>query len=406
MRNGIAAIGSTVVSGFSNVLIQLLAARLLSTDEYALFAIGSATILFLLGLARAVIGDTDLIRGDRMRDRGVVAAAYVIALSGIAAGVLTIVAAVLVSHPAVMVVGIALLLSPMFVLQDTARFRAFRVAKAWWALLSDSVVLVIGAAALIAPVHIGGGAAGLLAVWGISSGVGFCVVIRPLQYLAKVSDVVGWWRGNRDLVTPGGIEYVLTTTAPYMLNWVILGLGGAGALAGYRIVQLVFGSLGNLAQGIGAFELPRISVAPTRRSLRLFLVRNGLMLMVPAVMLFVIISHLPSRYGTLLFGESWYGVSAFILAGALHGFVNALMVSGFQVLRIQGEARYSLVVRIGTVILIPILSFGLGSAFGAVGIAWSLALVAVIGYLARLTRILTSSWGASTTGRVGEGVPG
>lgn len=388
MKTSISAVASTAISGLSNVILQLFAARLLSAEEYAKFAIAAATILFFVGLSRTLVGQTDLIRGDRESDRGVVAAAFVLALfSGVIGIALALVNAVSWDDT-LFIIGIALLVSPCFILQDSARFRAFRVARSHWALVSDLVAFLLTAGLFLGFTERWSSAVGLLLVWGGTTGVGFVILVRPLHYVARLEHSAAWCSSNRDLLIPGGLEYLLQTTVPYLLNWVILIMGGAGALAGYRIVQLIFGSLGNLAQGSCAFELPRISASPTRRSIVGFLVRNALVLAIPAIVLYIVIDYLPDESGTAVFGDSWRGVPTFLLAGAIHGFVNALLVSSFQAIRILGEARYSLVVRVVTVMLIPVVSLWFGTMYGAVGIAWGLALVTLLGYIARLARIV------------------
>lgn len=396
-RNSVAAVASTVVSSSANVLIQLLGARLLTVDAYARFVLAAATILFVVGLSGNTIGQIDLIRGNRGPDTRFPAAALVFSFLTLIGGIALSVAAWGIGNNTLLIIGVSLLVSSCFVLQSTARFRAFRVERASWALVSDGVVLALVLGVLVVFHGEMTSALRLLLVWAAASGVGFMILAPSLRYWGSAGAASEWWRDNRDLAVPGSLEYFLQSSVPYLLNWVILLLGGAVALAGYRIVQLLFAGVGNLAQGLNAFEIPQLTHNPTGERIRWMLLRNAVLLLFPAAILFLLVHFISDDLGVLFFGASWYGVMAFLAPGALHGYINALLVFNFQALRILGEARYSLVVRVVTVLLTFPVCYAFGRAFGAVGIAWGLAFVTVLGYTARLLRTLERTQGLAVT---------
>lgn len=389
MKNSVSSILSTILSGFSNVVVQLLAASILGVSEYAQFALAASTVLFILGLGRSAIGQTDIIRGNRGHDRTFAGAAFVFAGSLALIGCTGLAIGLYTNSTSILIVAVAIGVTPLFVLQDSARFRSFRIAQAQWALVSDIVVLVltIGFFYLLSKDQYSADL--MVLVWGLASGAGLLVIIRPLGYWGGWNDTVSWWHNDRDIVIPGAIEYLLQSAVPFLLNWVILVIGGAQALAGYRIVQLVFASLGNLAQGLNAIEMPSISDSPTRQNIRHVLGRNAFLLVTSGLLLTASMLILPDDFGVALFGDSWQGVAAFLAAGAVHGTLNALLIPNYQLLRLLGEAAYSVKVRTVTVILTPIASLLLGWTHGAIGIAWALASVTLIGYAARLHKVIT-----------------
>lgn len=390
LLNDVSAVGSTFFGGASNVVLQLLAAHWLSADEFARFAIGATTILFVAGFARSVIGQTDLIRGLRGSDTASASVAYLFAGVTAIVGIVTGAASLVIWRELFVTLATAFVVAAVFILQDCARFRAFRVQRAPWALLSDIMVFVLCAGAFFG-MATGASAEKLLLVWGGATAAGWLVLVRPLDYLGQRSAALRWWVQNRDLVVPGGLEFLLQSFVPYLLYWAVLFLGGAAALAGYRVVQLLFGGLANLALGVSAFELPKISDHPSGKDIRSFLLRNSAVLVALAIVLFIAVDRLPEQTGVAIFGDSWAEASVFLLAGAAHGLVNALSIGNYQALRMLGEARYSLAVQAVSVLLIPLVCLVLGHTFGAVGIAWGLAIVATIGYAARLARTIECS---------------
>ncbi len=391
MKPRLNALVATAIASLGNVVVQLLAARVLDASEFANFALSAATVLFVAGLTDTVVGQTDLIRGDLEPDPVFASVGYLLTGVTITGGMVISVVAWLVDSESVTTAGVAVMCSASFILRYLARSRAFRVSRAGWAAFSDTVVLVLSAGSLlfVTPGHYS--SIGILLVWTGATAVGFLILVYPLHYWGKLTLATTWWRNNHDLAIPSTLEYFLQSAVPYALNWVILLVGGAGALAGYRIAQIVFGSLGTLAQGLSAFEIPQLSLHLTRHRIHQLLIRNAVLLMLPAAGLVAAMYGLPYELGAALFGGSWSSVPAFIVVGAFHGLLNALLIVNLPILRMLGDARYSLSIQIITVLLVPMACFGLGTYYGAVGVAWGLALTALVGYVTRLLRILTRS---------------
>jgi O-antigen/teichoic acid export membrane protein len=386
MKNSLFAVASTVFSGVGNVLVQLVLAALLGTSDFGRFTLASSSIIFVLGAGRALIGQTDMLRGSAGPDLRPAGAAYVLSAVLALAGIVVALAGLTDSMGTTSLIGIAIAVSSIFVLQDASRFRAFRVRRAWVAATSDllSLILVFGGLAIVS--RIGMTATAAIAIWSVATAVGFLVVVRPLSYFPSPRAGVTWLIGNRDLVLPSAGEFVLQAGLPYLLNWVLVGLGGFGALAGYRLIQLLFAGVANIAQGINSASLPRIvdSRSPTLAR-RLAGIEVALLSTI-SLSVFLVLWLSPQSWGMAVFGNTWTQLGPFLVAGSIHGLVNALAVPNYSLLRLLGHARFSFVVRLWTVAL-SIGAVAVGVALiGPPGLAWGMATVAAAAYCVRVAR--------------------
>jgi len=386
MRNATYGILSTAFSGLSNVLVQLVVASFSTAGGFGEFALASSTILFLMGAGRAVVAQTDVLRGLPGHDQAPINAAYVIAAVCVAAG--TVLALVGIVEPTgiVSTIGISTALSSVFILQDSARFRCFRMRRSGVAFGSDVLVLLVAIAGLMLIRESASIAQLAIVVWAAATFVGLVFVAVPLRYFPGPSEKPEWISSHLDLVGPSSGEYLLQSGLPYALNWVIIAVGGYDALAGYRLIQLLFAAVSNLAQGLNAVTLPHIvdSRSPARAKVTMKL--EFVTLALVSVVVVVVLQVLPRSWGELAFGASWLALDVFLLPGALHGASNALSVSNFSLLRLLGFAKYSFLVRVwSTFAALVLVAVGV-IWMGAVGAAWGMAIVATGAYVVRLLR--------------------
>lgn len=385
INRGLQSVASTLVSGLSNLVIQLLASTVLSVTAFAEFSIVATTIIFGLGLGRAAVGQSDILRGERDSHRGPADAALTVG------GVLLVLSAALaiggaVGHNALLLnIALGVALTPLFVLQDALRFRSFRAGRPSVALISDIALLAVVLITMFPASSIADSGSLLAVVWASGTAFGLAVGAVLLRYLPRsLPEGARWLATNRDLVLPGAGEYLLQSTIPYVLNFAILAVGGAEALAGYRLVQLVFAALGNFASGLNAAMLPPLVESGDPRRARRdagveVVVLTGMSLLLLSAMYF-----LPASWGAAVFGESWSGALPFVLVASLHGWINALGVPNFSLLRLLGRARFSFgvrVVSVGVTVAASLIAMATGSA---VAIAWAIALPATAGYFTRL----------------------
>ena len=267
--------------------------------------------------------------------------------------------------------------------QDCIRYRSFRERRAGVALLSDGVAT--GALIILVPVMLTlqPSPAAALAAWTVATGIGAIAGAIPLRYAPRgPRSGGGWVFENRDLVAPAVGEYAIQSALPYALNFVILGLGGLDALAGYRLAQLLFAVIANLATGLNNVTLPYVVEHRSPRTARRVAHAESLVIVLLGGIVLAALFAVPTQLGVDLFSAAWTSMLAFAWSASVHGVVNALAVPVFSLLRLIGLARYSFFVRIASAVA-TLLAAIIASTAGPVAVAWALALPATAAYLAR-----------------------
>lgn len=401
VRGGDRVLGviSTALSGASNLVVQLLVAAFVSTTEFASFSIVGVTLLFALGIARVSIGQVDLVRGLPGPDHGPVTTAWVASAMLLLGGAAMVALGSLVG-PMLVDVGWGIVAAAVFVLQDAARFRTFRVGRPGLAATSDLLILVVSVGGVLAAAATGMVSEWALAVWTGATLIGFVVIAIPLRFWPDPRRGGGraWGVTHRDLIVPGVGEFALSAALPYALNWVVLALGGPAALAGFRLMQLIFAGISNLAQGISATSIPSVvDIGSPRHARRLLGIESTALLGV-GVVATVFCLAIPSAWGVAAFGATWLAALAYLVPCAIQGIVNAVSFPIVALLRILGFATFSLYVRIATVPLIAVLVFGGTALLGAPGVAWGLAAAHLVALAVRGGRVHRSLSRLAATG--------
>ncbi|WP_166996455.1 hypothetical protein [Paramicrobacterium fandaimingii] len=285
-------------------------------------------------------------------------------------------------------IGLAIALSSIFILQDCARFRAFRLERSTVAFGSDALVLVVVVPGLIVLNTLGSVDSTALWIWGGGTLVGVIVPMIMLRYFPVPGHSGGrWLHDNRDLVVPSFSEYMLQSGFPYAVNWILLGIGGLEAVAGYRLIQILYAAVSNFALGLNSVLIPRIvnskSLSLARKFERTELVTLGTV----STLALLVLVLVPESLATMIFGSTWAAMLPFLLPGALHGALNAFSVSNYSLLRLLGYAKYSLYVRVGSVVVSAV-AVGIGMIWaGPAGVAWGMAVVALAAYLLRKNKV-------------------
>lgn len=381
------SLGSTAISGLTNIIVQFLVAAALSTSEFGRFALGAATTILLYGLGRAVVGQVDLVRGDGARRGGAIGAALNLAILYSVVGLGSSVVFYFVGPTELFVVSVGVFVAGGLVWQDALRFRSFRLGRPEAAFLSDLLGLVLVVVAMSYLATNSGSSVGYLIGWWAAVVVSALPAMLILgSFNPEMRAGLLWFRTNRDLGLPGALEFTMQSGLPYALNWVLLWFGGLDAIAGYRLIQLCFAAVANLGQGLSALNLPRMArhrdPVAVLRTTKL----ESLVLLLATCGLTVTIALVPTSAMSDVFGPTWIAAQPFLVVGAIHGAVNALAVPNYGVLRLLQEARFSLVVRAYSVLgslvmLLPSLNF-----LGPTGVAWALAVPALVAYVARSCR--------------------
>lgn len=299
-----------VLSGGSNVLVAVLAARALSAHGFGLFGITFLVYVFCSAAVRALLDEPLLVHADEVEadPAGPVGAGLCLGAVG----------AVLVAGAGAVVLltggedlGTALLVLagclPLLVVQDLGRYLSFTLRTPGDAVVLDAVWLVLmlagilawpavglpaGLAALVVPWAVAGAIAGLLPLWRLRSHR-----IRPGLSWLGVTWSFSWRYLLSFLAGQGG---VLAGTVA------LSGVAGPAALGGVRGTQLLlrpFMAVFAATNASGVAEVARHDTGA--HPLQRHLLRLTLLPTLAAAVNGVALLVLPETVGKALLGDTW-----------------------------------------------------------------------------------------------------
>lgn len=365
------------IAGASNVLIAVLAARLLDVASFGFFGVVFLLYVLVQGVNRALVCDPLLVHPleGQQRSGEVIGTSCVL---GLALGVLTLltgVAAQFWDHRlggALLVMGLCL---PLLVLQDLGRYMAFAVQRPAQALVLDVTWLVAQCAAVgvllitdtrtlpwfVAAWAGAGAGAGLLlfAQWPVRS---VRVGLAWLRYTWSFS-----WR------------YLVSYTS---LQSAALGAAsGVGAIAGTRALGALQGAT-LLVRPFATFQVAAVAAsigeitrsagvhAQTRRLVAL----TSLVATTVAVLNAVVLLVLPASIGRAVLGDSWAATHPLLLPTGVQ-IVCLGVITGVRA-GLLGMRRIAVVMRLdllGTAAMV-LATTGGAVVDGVKGALWGVAL--------------------------------
>lgn len=390
MKASFFGLASTGFSGVTNIIVQLIAAILLTTEDFALFSLGATTIILFIGLSRIMVGQVDVIRGTRQSDTRPTSAAYFVCLVVALTGALLMTLALILGGQILWVISLSIFISSIFILQDNLRFRSFREGSPGVALVSDLVMFAVSLLGLaflflfdLNQVYM------VLALWAVSATAGAAVGIRILRYYTNtfLGGIV-WFKANKDIIVPSAGEYALISGLPYMVNFLVLFVGGPEALAGYRLIQLILAGVGNIAVGLNATAVPRLVNADTTSAARRMRSWTGIALSIIIAIITFLIIVIPEVLGLSVFGDNWTYMQPFIWVGAFHAWFNALGVTNMAILLVLRLAVTSFWIRLATVLIGLVLTLLAAHQVGdPVLIAWGIAFPTIVAHCVRVALV-------------------
>lgn len=365
-----------VISGASNVLIAILAARLLKPAQFGFFGIMFLVYMILVGVSRALISDVVLVHPEESRERPgeaigsalVVAAPLAIGLAAVGLGVRTV-------NPglgdAALVLAACL---PLLVLQDVGRYLGFATRRAARAVVLDSVWLVVMVAlvGVLATRH-GRTLASLVAAWGGAGAAAGALVfvwcdIRQVQLgLAWIKRT--WTLGWRYLIT-----YFSLQGSALVMSSEIGGIAGARSLGGVQgtlVLVRPFNTfqLAMLTAGIGEVAHAK---GDRGQIWRRALLITGLTATAAAINAAVLLV-LPTRIGETLLGQSWHVTKPLLLPTGVMLVMLGLFTGPMSALLGVKAMQKAMSLSVATAI-IQVTAAGAGAAVdGAKGALWAVA---------------------------------
>lgn len=362
-----------VISGASNVLIALLAARKLSAADFGLFGIVFLVYTILVGVTRALVSDLLLVHPDESQARSgeVIGTSCVLTLP-LAGGLLCVAFGVRLLDAtlgdALLVLGACL---PFLVLQDVGRYLGYATQRPIRAVVLDSVwlllMLVCVAVVVTGPRRT---LATFIAAWA-GSGAAAGLLLFVWYDIRRVQLGLSWVRDTWKL----GWRYLVSYLS---LQGTALGMASeVGAVAGARALGGVQGAL-LLVRPFTTFQVAASAatigeVARTdgerSRIWRPILVNTALTTAVAGLNVLVMLI-LPDNLGRFALGASWHLAKPLLLPAGVQILLIALLTGPQAALLGLRAMRKAMALNVAYCILIVVAAPTGAALGGAKGALW------------------------------------
>jgi O-antigen/teichoic acid export membrane protein len=369
------------LSALSNILLSVLIARSVSAGAFGAFSIAFVVFGIFVAFTRSLVGQPLQMRFAARSDadqRSATADGLGAALLlGLVGTVLLAGAALVCPAPlreALLAMAVVL---PVLLVQDSCRMAFFAVGRPRAAAAIDALwtLVMVGLLALLIAVGYDR-LAWLTLAWGAgaaaSAGLGLVLLhLRPALRRAS-----GWLRGHWDLTRYLLPEYLLGLGSMQLAVLLVGFLAAAESVGALRAAQVLLGPLGIIGAGVFQIVIPEVARRQHLGSRTLVIFATGVgsaLGLITAVYLAVLLL-LPDRFGSQLFGESWPGAAAVLLAMGLSSLASSMANGPAGVLYGLGQARLTFRIHAikGPLLLVAVTIGTLNG--GAVGAAWALAL--------------------------------
>ena len=366
------------ISGASNLLIALLAVRVLDPSGYGLWSILFLVYQILIGVSRALVGDPMLVHPKEALTRpgDPIGACIVLGLS---MGALTFgsgVLAVVWSHSlgfALMALGICL--GPLL-LQDLGRYLGFATKRPRRAVTLDSLWLgavIVGVAGLLAT-HTES-LFWFVVVWGGTGGASALLTLAQNRG-AHIRLGVAWIR----FTWPFSWRYLISYSASQGAGLVASAVVGAvtstaelGAVSGAVLLVRPYGTIQLAAVAAGTGEIARSGYTPPEAFRRG--VKISTRITVIAVINTAILLALPTKLGVLILHTTWHLTKPLLLPNGVQ-IIGLGIITGARagLLGLRAAHRTVKLDVVNTVLVL--LGTVVGVVLGGVrGALWAVALV-------------------------------
>ncbi len=366
------------IAGGSNVLIAVIAARLLSAASFGLFALMLLTYIVALGVSRALVCDPVLVHpveAERRKDELIGTSCLMgLALGGTVVLVGAAVSALNTSLGLALVVLGAFL--PLLVLQDLGRYLGFATQRPSLALVLDITWLLLLAATVV-PLFLTDATslALLTAAWAASGAVAGALALFQHRGI-KLRLGLAWLRYTWDFSWRNLISYTSQQGALLAGASAVGAIAGAEALGGMQGATLLLrpcvtvqiavtaGTMGHVARALG--KMPAI-----RRYVR----HASLLTSATATLNTVVILVLPAGVGRAILGDSWEFAQPLLLAAGLQFIFISAMAGPRAGLLGERAIRKILVIDLAMSALVVAASISGAEINGALGAFWGIAIV-------------------------------
>jgi O-antigen/teichoic acid export membrane protein len=365
------------ISSVSNFALGLFVARSFGASSFGAFTLAFITYTVVINASRGLATDPLLVRysgrvGRRWRSATSAATGTALAV-GVAAGVLCVVAGLLLPDqvgPVFIALGIGL---PGLALQDSWRFAFFACGRGSAAFLNDLFWTVLLFASLFVlhgwrdtPAH-------CLLAFGATATLAALFGMVQARTLPRPFRAVEWLHTHRELSVRYLIENVSISGASQLRSFVVGAVAGLAAVGYVRASEILMGPFIVVLMGISQVAVPeasRVFHKESRHLARFCFILGGAQAAAAIVWGAILLTVFPLGPGPALLKELWMPTAQLIPAITLTVAAASFTTAATAGLRAMGVARRSLRAQLtGSVAYVVCGSVGaiLG---GAVGTSW------------------------------------
>jgi O-antigen/teichoic acid export membrane protein len=365
------------IAGASNVLIAVLAARLLPVASFGLFGIVFLVYVMAQGVSRALVSDPLLVHPLEAQKRTgeVIGTSFVLGL-GVAVVVLL---AGLTAQFADARLGDALMVlalcMPLLVLQDLGRYLAFATQRPASAVVLDItwLVLLFGAIAALFATNTRT-LPWFIAAWG-GSGAAAGLLLFWQHSAREVRLRLSWLRHTWSFSWRYLISYVSTQGAALGASSGVGAISGARALGGVQGAALLVRpfmtfQVAAIAATVG--EVTRSQEAD--RGLRRRVALTSALTTAAALVNMLVMLVLSDRLGEVVLGASWHAAQPLLLPTGVQIVCLGLMTGVRAGLLGMRAIRKAMMIDVASTVMVLVAAISGAVIDGATGALWAIAL--------------------------------
>jgi O-antigen/teichoic acid export membrane protein len=382
------------IAGGSNVLIAVLAARLLDAAGFGLFGLVFLVYVLAQGVSRALVCDPLLIHpAEGEQRKGEVIGTSCMLGVALGAGVALIGLAVTFANTglgvALAVLGLCL---PLLVLQDLGRYLAFATQKPDYALALDIAWLLLLLAAVV-PLFVTDTdhLPWLIAAWAGSGAL--AGVLTLFQHRAATIHLnLAWLRYTWAFSWRYLISYSATQGAALAGASAVGAISGARALGGLQGAVLLVRPYVTFQIAVTTATIGHITRSlSSRGAIRRHVARASMLPAAVAVANLIVLLLLPDTIGHAVLGDTWEVAQPLLLATGVQIVVLGLMTGVRAGLLGMRAIRKVMVIDLATTFLVLGASVVGAEINGALGAIWAITCVQVAVAIAMLFTFLAST---------------
>jgi O-antigen/teichoic acid export membrane protein len=366
------------IAGGSNVLIAVIAARLLDAAGFGLFGIVFLLYVIAQGVSRALVCDPLLVHPleAEERKRDVIGTSCVL---GLALGVAVLLLGLMLSFldsplgTALVVLGGCL---PLLVLQDLGRYLAYAAQRPSAALVLDVTWLVLLAGAVIPLFVTDTRSLGwLIAAWaGTGAAAGLLLFLQHRAHGVRLG--FAWLRYTWGFSWRYLISYTATQGGALGAASAVGAIAGARALGGVQGAILLVRpfmtfQIAVIAASVGHVTRSRGAVGAIRR----YVASTSLLTTAVAAANLAVLLVLPDSLGEAVLGDSWDVAQPLLLATGVQILFLGLMTGVRAGLLGMRAIRKVMMIDVATTVLVFAASIVGAEINGALGALWAITFV-------------------------------